>query len=334
MTIVQKQREGVTFLAAQEMDQAVGVAHGFSTRLGGVSQGMWASLNLGVSRGDDPDHVRENYRRFFAAIGAQGPRLAQSCQVHGSHVRVITQADVKEDPYEKVSYEADGLVTDLPGVTLVIFSADCLPILYYDPVRQVVGAAHAGWRGTAADIAGAVVRKMEEVYGSQPQDILAAIGPGIGACCFETHEDVPNAMMAAFSTPVLPYLHIQENALYVERRHRRQGGCAALILVDAELFGQDAMEIVALEFAVVNDRNIFHVVLSPSCPRKRHELCSWQKKPFSGGKKLLPPVCSGIFPFWQRERAAFRAFSDGSYAAAGRSGPVSRKSARKPCAAA
>lgn len=214
MTITQKQHQGVTFFASQEMEQAGGVAHGFSTRLGGVSGGMWASLNLGVSRGDDPDHVRENYRRFFAAIGVQSPTMAMSNQIHENHVRVITKADTKQDPYEKVSYEADGLVTDLPGVTLVIFSADCIPILYYDPVRQVVGAAHAGWRGTAADIAGAVVRKMEEVYGSQPQDILAAIGPGIGPRCFETHEDVPNAMMAAFSTPVLQYLHIQENGKY------------------------------------------------------------------------------------------------------------------------
>ena len=214
MTIVQKQHQSVVFLASEEMEQAGGVAHGFSTRLGGISEGMWASLNLGVSRGDDPDHVRENYRRFLTAIGAQGPRMAMSNQVHENHVRVITKADVKEDPYEKVTYEADGLVTDLPGVTLVIFSADCLPILYYDPVRQVVAAAHAGWRGTAADIAGAVVRKMEEVYGCDPQNILAAIGPGIGPCCFETHEDVPNAMMAAFSTQVLKYLHIQENGKY------------------------------------------------------------------------------------------------------------------------
>ena len=214
MTIVQKQHESVVFLASEGMEQAGGVAHGFSTRLGGVSEGMWASLNLGVSRGDDPDHVRENYRRFLEAIGAQGSRVAMSNQVHENHVRVITKADVKEDPYEKVCYEADGLVTDLPGVTLVIFSAGCLPILYYDPVRQVVAAAHAGWRGTAADIAGAVVRRMEEVYGCDPQNILAAIGPGIGPCCFETHEDVPNAMMAAFSTAVLKYLHIQENGKY------------------------------------------------------------------------------------------------------------------------
>lgn len=208
MTIVQKQHQSVVFLASEEMEQAGGVAHGFSTRLGGISEGMWASLNLGVSRGDDPDHVRENYRRFLTAIGAQGPRMAMSNQVHENHVRVITKADVKEDPYEKVSYEADGLVTDLPGVTLVIFSADCLPILYYDPVRQVVAAAHAGWRGTAADIAGAVVRKMEEVYGCDPQNILAAIGPGIGPCCFETHEDVPNAMTEAMGAAALSAIEV------------------------------------------------------------------------------------------------------------------------------
>ena len=208
MTIVQKQHQSVVFLASEEMEQAGGVAHGFSTRLGGISEGMWASLNLGVSRGDDPDHVRENYRRFLTAIGAQGPRMAMSNQVHENHVRVITKADVKEDPYEKVTYEADGLVTDLPGVTLVIFSADCLPILYYDPVRQVVAAAHAGWRGTAADIAGAVVRKMEEVYGCDPQNILAAIGPGIGPCCFETHEDVPNAMTEAMGASALHCIQV------------------------------------------------------------------------------------------------------------------------------
>lgn len=208
MTIVQKQHQSVVFLASEGMEQAGGVAHGFSTRLGGISEGMWASLNLGVSRGDDPDHVRENYRRFLEAIGAQGSRVAMSNQVHENHVRVITKADVKEDPYEKVNYEADGLVTDLPGVTLVIFSADCLPILYYDPVRQVVAAAHAGWRGTAADIAGAVVRKMEEVYGCDPQNILAAIGPGIGPCCFETHEDVPNAMTEAMGAAALSAIEV------------------------------------------------------------------------------------------------------------------------------
>ena len=214
MNIVQQERQGVPFLAAEGMDQAGGVAHGFSTRLGGVSQGMWASLNLGVSRGDDPDHVRENYRRLFQAVGVQGDRMAMSNQVHSDQIRVVTAGDVKTDPYGKVGYEADGLVCDIPGVALVVFGADCLPVLLYDPVRRVVGAAHCGWRGTAVGLAGKMVERMKDIYGSDPRDILAAIGPGIGVCCFETHEDVPNAMMAACSSVARKYIHIQENGKY------------------------------------------------------------------------------------------------------------------------
>lgn len=213
MNIMQQTHQGVTFLAADGLEPH-GVAHGFSTRLGGVSTGMWASLNLGVSRGDDPDHVRENYRRFLRAVGASGKKLAMANQVHGDTIRVVTGADLKEDPYEKVGYEADGLMTDIPGVSLVVFSADCLPVLLYDPVRRVAAAVHAGWRGTAAGIVSTAVERMGQVYGCRPQDIRAAIGPGIGPCCFETHEDVPNAMMAAVSSPALPYIKIKENGKY------------------------------------------------------------------------------------------------------------------------
>ena len=113
MEITERTHNSVTYLAAEGF--GAGVRHGFSTRLGGVSEGMWASLNLGVSRGDDPDHVRENYRRFFAAIGVEGGRLAMTNQIHGGAVRTVTTADLKADPYDKVTYEADGLMTDLPG---------------------------------------------------------------------------------------------------------------------------------------------------------------------------------------------------------------------------
>ena len=214
MSIVEQTRNGVTFFSDPGMDAAGGIAHGFSTRLGGVSEGMWASLNLGVSRGDDPDHVRENYRRFFAAIGADGSRLAMTSQVHGGVVRIVTTADLHADPYDKVGYEADGLMTDLPGVALVVYSADCIPILFYDPVRRVIAAVHAGWRGTAAGIATTAVERMRDVYGCAPADILAAIGPGIGPDCFETHEDVPNAMTAALSTAVLHHIKIKENGKF------------------------------------------------------------------------------------------------------------------------
>ena len=159
-----------------------------------------------MSRGDNPDHVKENYRRFLAAIGADGTRTASSNQVHGGVVRTVTTADVKDDLYGKVSYEADGLMTDLPGVTLLVYTADCIPILFYDPVRRVIAAVHAGWRGTAAGIASQAVERMRDVYGCRPGDILAAIGPGIGPDCFETHEDVPNAMTAALGGDALPFI--------------------------------------------------------------------------------------------------------------------------------
>ena len=204
MNIIEQTKNGVTFYSAP----------GFSTRLGGVSGGMWSSLNLGVSRGDDPDHVRENYRRLFAAIGGSEKRLAMSNQVHGAVVRTVTTADLHDDPYGKVGYEADGLMTDLPGVVLRVSSADCIPILFYDPVRRCVAAVHAGWRGTAAGIAVAAVDRMKNVYGSRPSDILAAIGPGIGPDCFETHEDVPNAMTAAMGTGVLHHMKIKENGKF------------------------------------------------------------------------------------------------------------------------
>ena len=213
MKIIDRTRNGVTFLSADGFEAVGGVAHGFSTRLGGVSTGIYESMDLGTTRGDEPGHVRENYRRFFAAIGADADSIAMSNQIHSDLVRPVTCPDVKRDLYDVETYEVDGLVTDIPGVSLVVFGADCLPVLFYDPVRRVAAAAHAGWRGTAAGIVERAVEKMA-FYGSRPEDILAAIGPGISRCCFETHEDVPNAMMAAFSTPVLKYLHIQENGKY------------------------------------------------------------------------------------------------------------------------
>lgn len=213
MKISMREKDGVSYLSADGFEAAGGVAHGFSTRMGGVSTGICESMNLGTTRGDEPDCVRENYRRFLAAIGAPSPHIAMSNQVHGDVVRPVTCADIKPDIYTPEPYEVDGLVTDIPGVTLVVFSADCLPILLYDPVRRVIAAAHAGWRGTAAGIAERAVEKMT-FYGSRPEDILAAIGPGISKCCFETHEDVPNAMTAALGVSATPFIEPIENGKF------------------------------------------------------------------------------------------------------------------------
>ncbi len=182
------------------------VPHGFSTRLGGVSGGHLASLNLGCHRGDTEENLRENYRRFCAATGTDAGRIVMTNQVHGAQVRVVTEDDVKPDLLAPTPFEADGLVTDVPGITLVIYSADCIPVLLFDPVRRVVGACHSGWRGTAAAIAAVGVRTMTERYGCRPEDLRAAIGPGIGGCCFETDGDVPQAMEAQLGGLAGPYI--------------------------------------------------------------------------------------------------------------------------------
>ena len=182
MNIIEHNKNGLVYLTADGFEAAGGVAHGFSTRLGGVSEGIYATLNLGMNRGDAPDRVRENYRRFCAAIGADMGNIVCASQVHGDTVRTVTAADLGIGLDEPEPWQADGLVTDIPGVTLAVYSADCLPILLYDPVRRVVGAVHAGWRGTALGIAAKAVERMVDCYGCDRLDILAAVGPGISKC--------------------------------------------------------------------------------------------------------------------------------------------------------
>lgn len=204
--MVEFKNNGVVFLASGGFLAAGGVAHGFSTRIGGVSEGICASLNLGTTRGDDPDCVRENYRRFCAAVGADVSRIVMTNQIHSTVIRTATAADVKADLYDPEGYECDGLITDEPDLALTIFSADCIPVLLYDPVKRVIAAVHAGWRGTAGDIAGKAVERMRGDYGCDPGTILAAIGPGISRCCFETHADVPDAMTAALGALAAPHI--------------------------------------------------------------------------------------------------------------------------------
>ena len=208
MNIIEHNQNGLVYLTADGFEAAGGVAHGFSTRLGGVSDGIYASLNLGMNRGDDPDKVRENYRRFCAAIGADVKQVVCASQVHGDTVRPVTTADLGIGLDEGEPWQADGLVTDIPGVVLTVFTADCLPILLYDPVRKVVGAVHAGWRGTALGIVTRAVDRMVDCYGCDRLDILAAIGPGISKCCFETHEDVPNAMTESMGASALHCIQV------------------------------------------------------------------------------------------------------------------------------
>ena len=192
----------------------IGVPHGFTTRLGGVSEGAFASLNLGWNRGDKPENVVENYRILAEAIGFDPEKLVLTRQTHSDIVRQVTAADAQG--FDNHFYpESDALITNDPGTALAVFTADCTPVLLWDPVTGAVGAAHAGWRGTAAKIAAKTALAMADAFGCRPADLRAAIGPNIGACCFETDDDVPQAMMAAFGTAAEPHITPKGEKYYV-----------------------------------------------------------------------------------------------------------------------
>lgn len=212
MSFTQQTHHGVTFHTADAFTAAGGVAHGFATRLGGVSTGPYAQLNLGITRPDERAAVRENYHRFCAAIGVDETRLVMTHQVHEDGIRVATAADVLPDLLDPIDYRVDGLVTNTPVLALTIYYADCIPVLLYDPVGKAIAAVHSGWRGTSLGIAPKAVAKMTALYGTRPEDVLAAIGPGIGPCCFETHDDVPTALEDRLGPAVRPFCHPLEQA--------------------------------------------------------------------------------------------------------------------------
>jgi len=191
MTFSENLSAGVLYMTAPDFP----ARHAFTTRKGGVSRGIYESLNLSLSVGDDETLVLENYARLRRALSLPEEHMVFSHQVHGDIVRPVTEADCHRLMTD-VPYEADGLITDRRGLVLAVFSADCTPILLCDRRTGAVGAVHAGWRGTALDIAGKAVCAMAREYGCRPGDITAAIGPCISACCFETGPEVPEAMHA------------------------------------------------------------------------------------------------------------------------------------------
>ena len=179
-------------------DILTGVAHGFSTRKGGVSPAPWDSLNLDDRRGDSSANVQENFRRLCTALDMDVQRAVLSKQVHRDDVRLVTAQDAGKGLWQPQDYDsADALITNVPGLPLFVFSADCGVILLHDPVHHAIGAVHAGWRGTVMGIVKKAVQAMTAHYGTVPADVQAAIGPSIGQCCFETDGDVPAALREA-----------------------------------------------------------------------------------------------------------------------------------------
>lgn len=212
MSFVTERRGTLEFLRSDNLE----TPHGFSTRLGGVSQGHLASLNLGVHRGDRPRNVLENYRRFAKALGFDYKKLVFTHQTHTAIVRAVDGRDAGQGLVVPVEPECDGLVTNTPGLALAAFTADCTPILLCDPIAGAAAAVHAGWRGTAAGIVAVAVAEMSARYGCDPANIRAAVGPRIGKCCFETDRDVPDAMLAALGVDALDAVEVRGDKFHVD----------------------------------------------------------------------------------------------------------------------
>lgn len=206
----EKEVDNVPFLSYPMLEKTGIVNHGFSTKLGGVSKGYWASMNVSMTRGDDPADVEENLRRIAKAIGVERDSLTFTNQTHTTNVAVVR----KEDKGRRF-LETDGMITDVPGICLVTFYADCVPLYFVDPVKKVIGLSHSGWRGTVGKMGKVTVELMQKTYGSDPEDILAAIGPSICQDCYEVSEDVILEFQKSFEEQDWPKIYYKkENGKY------------------------------------------------------------------------------------------------------------------------
>ena len=195
--------------------EGITTPHCFTTKLGGVSTGVMAGLNIAYKEEETMENVEENLRILGRALGFAPEKLILTRQNHSDVVRVVTKADHTTLCHRDYPW-CDGLVTKDPGTALMIFTADCTPLLFHDPVTGAVGAAHAGWRGTASQIGARVVETMVREFGCNPADIHAAIGPNVGFCHFETDADVPEAMLASYGEEVKTYIRPQGEKFYLD----------------------------------------------------------------------------------------------------------------------
>ncbi|MCI9592919.1 MAG: peptidoglycan editing factor PgeF [Lachnospiraceae bacterium] len=187
----------LSFRALEEIDFVV---NGFSTRLGGASTGKFATMNFSYSRGDDPEHVLENYTRMADALKVERDRMVVSWQTHTTNIRRVMEEDEGKGVIRDRDYQdIDGLICDIPGITLVTFYADCVPLYFVDKKNYAIGLSHSGWRGTVNRMGEKTLSAMQKAFGTRPEDVTACIGPSICKHCFEVGEEVIEEFRAAFS---------------------------------------------------------------------------------------------------------------------------------------
>lgn len=195
-------RNEIEYLTFQAFRQTGLVKHLFSTRLGGVSKGIYSSMNLSFTRGDDPTDVMENYKKIAEILECKVEDMVCSDQTHTQNIRVVTNQDKGKGIVVPKDYtDIDGLITNQPDIVLVTFYADCVPLYFLDSTHKAIGLAHSGWRGTVGKIGRSMMESMEREYGTQKEDLLVAIGPSICKNCYEVSEDVAEEFKDAFTNP-------------------------------------------------------------------------------------------------------------------------------------
>lgn len=200
---VKQNREGeIEYLTFPILEQTGLVRHLFSTRLGGVSKDIYSTMNLSYTRGDEREAVDENFRRIAGILQCELSDIVCSDQTHTVNLKVAVKADGGKGITQPRDYtDIDGLLTDEPGIVLATFYADCVPLYFVDTRKRAIALAHSGWRGTVDRMGRCVTEKMREVYGSNPADIVAAIGPSICQECYEVSGDVADAFAQEFRMP-------------------------------------------------------------------------------------------------------------------------------------
>ena len=205
----------IKYLSIPAFEDTKLVKHCFTTRIGGVSEGECQSLNLGFNRNDKRENVNSNFKIISDCIGVDYFDLVFSNQVHDDKIRVVSADDKgKGITRESDIIGVDALITNMPGVPLVTFYADCVPLYFLDPVKKVIGLAHSGWKSTVKKIGMKTIQMMVSEYGCRSEDILAAIGPSIGQCHFEVDQPVIAEFRNAFGIDADLLIIGKENGKY------------------------------------------------------------------------------------------------------------------------
>lgn len=180
------------------------ISHCYTTKKGGVSNGVFASLNMGFNRGDSYDNVLENYKIVCQAMDIDINKLVLSNQVHKDTIKYVNNDDIGKGIFrESDILEVDALMTDVKGIGLVTFYADCVPLLFYDPVHQAIAISHAGWKGTVLHIGVKTLKAMADKFDTKAEDVIVGIGPSIGGCCYEVSDDVKKEFDLSFNDDII-----------------------------------------------------------------------------------------------------------------------------------